>query len=130
MTRKPSRKTLVRKLDAIVKQIVIDRDVTCVCCGTSRNLTPGHLFSRVAYSTRWDLNNVFCQCLSCNFRHESDPYPLLKYAKMILGEDGVEELHYKYVHPKKFKDSELQELLDKLTDDFSKHDLDVSNENA
>jgi 5-methylcytosine-specific restriction endonuclease McrA len=114
MSKKPSRKTLVRKLDAIVKQIVIDRDVTCVCCGTSQNLTPGHLFSRVAYSTRWDLDNVFAQCINCNFRHESDPYPLMNYAELILGKDGVEALHFKYVHPIKYKDFQLQELLDQL----------------
>ena len=128
--RKITRKGLVRKLDKIVGDIVKKRDVTCVCCGTSQNLTPGHLFSRVAYSTRWDLDNVFAQCVNCNFRHESDPYPLMKYAKLILGEDGVEELHFKYVHPVKYRDFQLQELLDELTDTFEEHDKSVSNEKA
>lgn len=112
--RKTTRKGWVRKLDKLVGDIVKARDVTCVCCGTSRNLSPGHLFSRVAYSTRWDLDNVFCQCIPCNFRHESDPYPLMNYAEMILGKEGVEELHRKYVTPRKFKDFELEELYNKL----------------
>ena len=128
--RKTTRKGWVRKLDALVKQIVIARDITCVCCGTSKNLTPGHLFSRVAYSTRWDLDNVYAQCVNCNFRHESDPYPLTKHAELILGEDGLEDLHYKYVHPIKFKTFELEELYNKLSDNFEQHDLSVANENT
>ena len=117
-SRKISRKGLVRKLDAIVKQIVIARDGKCIVCGTTQNLTPGHLFSRVAYSTRWDLDNVYAQCLNCNFRHESDPYPMQRAATMIHFNKGnltwIEDIHFKYVHPVKYKDFQLQELLDQL----------------
>lgn len=111
MSKKPSRKTLVRQLDKVIGDIVKLRDGFCVCCGTSQNLTPGHLFSRIAYSTRWDLNNVYCQCSSCNFRHESDPYPLTNYFIEIWGRKKLDDLHRQYVTPRKFKDYELAEML-------------------
>jgi hypothetical protein len=115
--RKISRKGWVRKLDALVKEIVIKRDEMCVCCGTRSNLTPGHLFSRVAYSTRWDLTNVYAQCASCNSRHERDPYPLTNYFIEIWGRKKLDELHFKYVHPVKYKDFQLEELYNQLKEE-------------
>lgn len=41
-----------------------------------------------------------------------DAYPLMSYAEKILGKEGLEELHRKYATPTKFKDFQLQELLD------------------
>lgn len=128
MSKKPSRKTLVRKLDKIVGDIVKLRDGKCIVCNTTKNLTSGHLFSRVAYSTRWDLDNCYAQCLSCNFRHESDPYPMtqsvlkkhrprienMKFIGLIEEEEWLDELHREYVTPHKFKDFELEELYNKL----------------
>lgn len=129
MPRKITRKGWVRKLDALVKQIVIERDGhKCIVCGTTQNLTPGHLFSRVAYSTRWDLDNVYAQCINCNFRHESDPYPMMESVKKIFSSDIVDIIHLKYVTPHKFKTHELEELYNELKDTFEKHDLDHSNE--
>jgi len=116
--RKITRKGWVRKLDALVKQIVISRDGKCIVCGTTQNLTPGHLFSRVAYSTRWDLDNVYAQCLNCNFRHESDPYPMMEAVKKLAGTYGdaaVEALHRKYVTPHKYTTQQLQELYNELS---------------
>lgn len=120
--RKITRKGLVRKLDKIVGDIVKARDITCVCCGSASHLTSGHLFSRVAYSTRWDLDNCFAQCLNCNLRHEYDPYPLMKYAINILGQDKVDEIHFKYNHVQKFKDFELEELYKKLEKILKKYE--------
>lgn len=140
--RKTTRKGWVRKLDALVKQIVVARDGKCIVCGTTKNLTPGHLFSRVAYSTRWDLDNVYAQCLNCNFRHESDPYPMtqavLKYQEMYnqVWKDSNEwlaNLHMTYVTPHKFKTYQLEELYNELSkqlDTFEQHDNNYSNEST
>lgn len=114
MARNITRKGLVRKLDKLVSQIVIARDKRCVCCGTTQNLTGGHLFSRVAYSTRWDLNNVFAQCLSCNLRHEYDSFPLTNFYIKRFGWEAYEKLHQKYGQVAKYKDFQLQELADEL----------------
>jgi len=116
--RKITRKGIVRKLDALLKEIVVARDGKCVCCGTTQSLTPGHLFSRVAYSTRWDLNNVFAQCLSCNLRHEYDPYPLTSYFINKFGQSAYDKLHRFYVTPVKYKTYELEELYDRMKAHF------------
>lgn len=136
-TRKISRKGWVRKLDKLVSQIVIARDSRCIVCGTTKNLTCGHLFSRVAYSTRWDLDNVYAQCLSCNFRHESDPLPMfqaveaeylrktnwpLKYNLKERARNFINALHRKYVTPHKYKTFELEELYEGLKVQFEKGD--------
>lgn len=122
--RKITRKGLVRKLDKIVGDIAKLRDRgVCVVCGSSSNPTSGHLFSRVAYSTRWDLDNVFCQCLNCNLKHEHDPYPLMKYATNLLGEEKVEELHFKYRHASKLKDFQLKELYEKLEEELKEYKI-------
>jgi hypothetical protein len=130
--RKTTRKGWVRKLDKLVKEIVIKRDGKCIVCGTTQNLTPGHLFSRVAYSTRWDLDNVYAQCLNCNFRHESDPYPMTEAvkAKQYYPKTFLEDLHRKYVTPVKYKTFQLEELYNQLNDTFSQHDNSVAQENT
>ena len=128
MSKKPSRKTTVRKLDKLVSQIVIARDGKCIVCSTTQNLTCGHLFSRVAYSTRWDLDNCYAQCLSCNLKHEYDPYPMTEAVKRLLWEryngsrvigndlvvvdNKVDDLHRKYVTPHKYKNFELEHLVE------------------
>jgi 5-methylcytosine-specific restriction endonuclease McrA len=109
-----TRKGLVRKLDKVVSEIVRDRDKRCVLCGTRNNLTAGHLFSRVAYSTRWDLNNVWCQCMGCNFRHEYDAYPFYEWYTKNHSKAAFNRLHRKYETPKKYKDHDLEELYKKL----------------
>jgi len=128
--RKTTRKGWVRKLDKLVGDIVKARDGRCIVCGTTENLTSGHLFSRVAYSTRWDLDNVYAQCRNCNFRHESDPYPMMEAVKKIHSPKLIEHLHRKYVTPHKYKTFELEELYNELSDDFKQHDLSVGNENT
>jgi len=112
--RKISRKGIVKKLDRIVSQIVILRDKRCVTCGSRNNLGCGHLFSRIAYSTRWDLDNCFCSCWNCNFSHEYDPYPLMTYAEKRYGKRKLENLHIKYKTAKKYRNYELEELFDLL----------------
>lgn len=119
---KITRKGWIRKLDKIVGDIVKARDVTCVVCGSSSNQTSGHLFSRVAYATRWDLDNVFCQCQSCNLKHEYDPYPFFKYATNLLGQDKIDELHFKYRHVCKMKDFQLEELYHKLEEELKSYE--------
>lgn len=114
LPKRPSRKSLVRQLDETVSLLVRARDKVCVTCGSVKQLGCGHLFSRVAYSTRWDLVNCHAQCWPCNFRHEHDPYPFMKFATDLLGADGVEALHRQYTTPRKWKDYELVELLEEL----------------
>jgi 5-methylcytosine-specific restriction endonuclease McrA len=113
--RKITRKGLIRKLDKVIKDIVIARDNRqCVCCWDRTDLTPGHLFTRQVLRTRWDLDNVFCQCRSCNLRHEYYPFPLTNYYLKNFGQKKYEELHKKFWKPKPVKTWELKELLEEL----------------
>lgn len=115
---KNTRKKLIRELDKIVSLIVRKRDGRCVVCGKVEGLTNGHLFSRSNYSTRWDFENCYGQCLGCNMRHEFDPYP---YTRWFIGKFGLEkydELYKKHRTVKKWKDWELQDLLDGLKLDY------------
>lgn len=112
---KVNRKTVVKKLDKIVGDIVKLRDGSrCVTCGGTKNICPGHLFSRVAYSTRWNLDNVACQCQSCNYRHELNAYPYFDWFLKRYGKARLDELHMIYSTPRPFKTWELEELYDEL----------------
>jgi hypothetical protein len=107
--KKPTRKSLVRRLDHVFSQYIIERDGHCVTCGATENLQCGHLFSRIAYSTRWQKNNAFCQCASCNLTHEHDPGPLTLYFMKNYGSEAAyEELHRQYRTTTKLRDADLQ----------------------
>lgn len=111
--RKPTRKSLVRMLDKAFSDFIKERDKRCVCCGETdaEKLQCGHLFTRAAYSTRWDERNAYCQCSSCNLRHEYDPGTLTYYFLQKHGAAGYQALHSDHRIPKKYRDAELQELI-------------------
>lgn len=107
------RKRLVAKLDKAVSEYVRQRETECVICGSRERLTNGHLFSRVAYSTRWDTQadgNNHTQCWNCNYRHEFDPYPYFRWFISKFGQERFDQLHLRFVTPRKFKNHELEEL--------------------
>lgn len=106
------RKKLVKKLDDITSKIVRLRDKKCITCGSMERLGCGHLFSRQAYSTRWDLKNCHAQCWGCNFRHEYDFYRYEQMFKNKYGEEDYHELYRRFNNPHKFSDKELRELLE------------------
>jgi len=112
MPKLSTRKSLVKKLDRVFSEYIRQRDRRCVNCGTTEKLTAGHVFSRVAYSTRWDERNCFAQCWSHNFAHEYDPFPLTEHARAVLGDEGYKQLHRDYLTPRKFTDRELLELIE------------------
>lgn len=118
---KSERKKLVQKLDTIVSLLVRARDKRCVLCGTRLNLTNGHLWSRVAYSTRWYLPNCHCQCSSCNYSHEFDPYPYQEWFKKKYGEMAYHELYRKFKRSVKFSNIELKELLADFTRQYEEY---------
>ena len=115
--KKPSRKTLVKKLDKIVSLYIRLRDEVCVVCGTNEKLTNGHLFSRYSYSTRWDISedgNCHTQCWGCNYRHEYDPYPYTNWFIEKFGKERWDEVHRDFKGSKRYSNSQLQELYDEI----------------
>ena len=109
--RKLTRKSLVRLCDKEMSLYVRGRDKMCVICGTRENLTCGHLMSRVAYSTRWLLDNCFCQCAGCNLRHEFNPHIFTAWYVKRFGLAKYEELLRIHSHPVKLTAADLQEIL-------------------
>ena len=108
----PARKTLVKKLDEIVSEYIRKRDGMCVVCGSREKLTNGHLFTRRAYSTRWEELNCHCQCWVCNYRHEFDFYPYQNWFVNKYGQEAYDDLHKQHVTPRKWSRTDLMGLIE------------------
>ena len=110
---KSDRKKLVARLDKIFSLYIRKRDKACVICNTRENLTNGHLFSRIAYSTRWDEKNCHCNCSGCNFRHEHDASKYTLFFIRKYGLPAYEDMARQFHQTKKFTNSDLEKLIEK-----------------
>jgi hypothetical protein len=87
-------------------------------------LVSGHLFSRIAYSTRWDERNLYCLCSWANMTMENDPMvaeQLLDYARALWGDTQIEELHRHYESAYPVKTFEIQEYAAIWKGKYEKH---------
>jgi hypothetical protein len=116
MAKKPSRKTIITKLDSIFSQYIRLRYskneiATCVTCGKQdhwKKMQNGHFISRKHYATRFDEDNCQVQCSGCNVFRYGEQYLFSKY----LGADLSEELLIKSRKIQKFSDSELLDMIE------------------
>jgi hypothetical protein len=116
MAKKPSRKTIITKLDNIFSQYIRLRYskneiATCITCGKQdhwKKMQNGHFISRKHYATRFDEDNCQVQCSGCNVFRYGEQYLFSKY----LGADLSEELLMKSRKIKKFTDSELLDMIE------------------
>ena len=116
MSKKPSRKTIITKLDNIFSQYIRLRYskneiATCVTCGKQdhwKKMQNGHFISRKHYATRFDEDNCQVQCSGCNVFRYGEQYLFSKY----LGADLSEELLMKSRKIQKFSDSELLDMIE------------------
>jgi len=116
MPKKPTRKTLIAKLDKVFSEYIRRRYAkneiaTCVTCGKKdhwKKLQAGHFMSRKHYATRWDENNVEVQCSACNVFRYGEQYLFAKY----LGTQKADMLLAKSRKTVKFPDWEIQEMID------------------
>lgn len=114
--KKTSRKRLVALLDKELSLLVRERDKQCVICGSRERLTAGHVLSRSHYSTRWDFGNVFTQCWPCNYRHVHDTVPYFRWYVQSFSQGTFDNLYERWQTIRKFKDSELKEMLEMMRD--------------
>lgn len=118
MKKKTERQKVKDKLDSEFSLFIRRRDnFTCVTCGKKGCegdgvMQCGHLFSRVAMSTRWDESQCFCQCSGCNKLHEYDWVPFETYFIEKRGYDEYDRLYLKYKSTKKYSVGELKSLLE------------------
>jgi hypothetical protein len=118
--KKPTRKSLVTKLDTIFSQYIRRKDAIneiseCITCGKKdhyKKLQCGHFMSRRHYSTRWDIDNVGVQCYACNITNQGMQYKFSQY----LGNNLSEQLYIKSKQVVKFADIDLIELIDYYTE--------------
>ena len=116
MPKKPSRKTIVIKLDKVFSEYIRRRYAKngiaeCVTCGKKdhwKNLQAGHFMSRKHYATRWDEENVEVQCMACNVYRYGEQYLFAKH----LGQEKADELLAKSRTMVKLKDWELLEMIE------------------
>ena len=106
---------MVNKLDDAHSKFIRARDKRCVTCGAHDSLQCGHLFTRAAYSTRWDIatdGNAHCQCSSCNLRHEYDSYPFNNWYITKFGKPSWDAMHARHKSVYKMSTAQMSELLD------------------
>ena len=123
MTKRP-RGTITAKKEAdhAFAQFIKHRDGwRCVICGHKSLITCGHLFSRVAMSTRFDPTNAYAQCRGCNFLHESNPHVFTLWYLLQFGQAAYETLYRRYYQTRQMKladyveiASEFQELRENI----------------
>jgi len=116
MPKKPTRKSLITKLDKVFSEYIRRRYAkneiaTCVTCGKKdhwKKLQAGHFMSRKHYATRWDEDNVEVQCSACNVFRYGEQYLFAKY----LGTEKADMLLAKSRETVKFPDWEIQEMIE------------------
>jgi len=116
MTKKPTRKSLVIKLDTIFSQYIRRKDAIneiaeCITCGKKdhyKKLQCGHFQSRSHYSTRWLETNVGVQCYGCNISRSGEQYKFSQY----LGNKLAQEMYIKSKQIVKFADVDLQDMIE------------------
>ena len=113
--KKTDRKKLIKRLDSIVREIVLLRDGRCVICGKLDNLQCGHLITRGKHSVRWDLKNCHVQCSGCNLKHEF--YPEI-YTQWFLNKYGLVEYEAlcRRSEGSKYSISQLEDIEFELTE--------------
>ena len=119
--RKPSLRTLSRKLDKVFSQYIRRRDCDekgigkCITCGTVTLLQAGHFIGRTAKATRWLSDNCHGQCPRCNCWGYGEQ--ALYYQALVkkLGHDRVNELMRLRRTTVKFSREELQAMIDRFS---------------
>ena len=125
--RKPSTASLVRKLDRIFSEYVRLRDskpfgykyFRCISCGQIKpfeQADAGHFIGRTHMATRFDEQNVWCECRSCN-RFSSDH--MIYYQRNLeqrIGKDKVDLLIARGRQTKKWSAFELELLIKHYTE--------------
>ena len=120
MAKRPSRKTIIKKLDKVFSQFIRRRFAVneigkCITCGKQahwKELQAGHFMSRKHYSTRWDEINVQTQCSGCNVFRYGEQFKFGMYLEQAYGNGVAEEMHNKSREITKFSDIQLLEKIE------------------
>ena len=111
--RKPTRRSMTRKLDYLLSQVV-RRKGFCQKCGSNQFLQAAHVFSRKNRSTRWMKDNVFCLCAKCHWYFHQNPVIFAEWVKGMLGNQRYCFLKMLANEPRKWTMDEMQALVTEL----------------
>ena len=135
--RKVSRKSLVKKLDAIFSEYIRLRKankqgiVTCYTCGKKaywkgQGMQNGHFMSRKSYSTRWEELNCQVQCYSCNVMRFGEQYKYGLELQKEYTKDLPEQLLIQSKQIKKFSNIDLEDMINKYKNLVDKRKKELS----
>jgi len=110
-----TRKSLIKKIDGLVFQIICLTFDACVECGSKDKPTTGHVLSRRSFATRWDFRNVFRQCWPCNYKAAMTAAASyhLWYVKKF-GVEAFDVLYRDWAKGHKYSRLELEVVLSEL----------------
>jgi 5-methylcytosine-specific restriction endonuclease McrA len=115
-------KPIEKKLDELVRQIVMKRDCPtgfgkCFICGKPghvKQMEVGYFVVRSNHTVKWDLDNLHMICYYCN-RFDNDHFSNYRYRMIqVYGEDFVKDLIFKGKQLLKAFEWELEELYEEL----------------
>lgn len=110
------KKTLINKLDKEIS-LQVRSYGQCQKCSKDdyKKLQCCHIFSRAYRSVRWDRINLLCLCSGCHMWSHRNPILFTEFVQEHLGKENYEELKLRAVPRKNWKESELKELYQSLT---------------
>lgn len=121
-------KGIDKKLDdAWSKLVKLQGGMKCEYCGKETTLNSHHIYSRSKRSTRWDVDNGICLCVShhtfnSGFSAHKTPLEFIDWLKEYKGEQFIIKLKHKANQTQKFFKFEKEELLDKLLKEIEDHE--------
>ena len=88
--KKPTHSQMIGVVDDIFNTLIKYRDNwKCVQCGTTENITAGHVIPKSSgQKIRYDTDNVFAQCQTCNSNHRYKPQ---YYFQWYINKYGIDE---------------------------------------
>ena len=121
MPRKPSRKTVIKKLDKVFsiyirRRFAKDDIAECFTCNKKahwKELQCGHFQSRKHYNTRWDEINCQVQCSGCNVFRCGEQFIFGQRLDAKYGDGTSEKLYIKARNIIKLSTEDLFMLINK-----------------
>lgn len=119
MAKKPTRKSLIRKIDKVFSEYIRKRDSNKdgygLCCTCAKKIHykdahAGHFMSRRHYATRWDEENVALQCAGCNTFRGGEQYKFALYLNDKYKCDKATELLVKSRESNKLSILDLEKI--------------------
>lgn len=111
----PAYRSLMARVDRAHSLYIRERDRgVCVICGSAAQPECGHILTRAAHATRWDIEldgNCHCQCHLCNQAHEENAAPFMDWYLKKHGYAAYDALVRRHNKVKRWTIGELEDLL-------------------